>query len=77
MKLYEVPREEQDLAEEMAEAVRISLLPQSKAKNAYELCEEVCQAITEEPRRYDQSNWLMRASTIIVVIRDIRTRARQ
>lgn len=51
-------REQEDLAELKAEAVFASLLPKSKATNAYELLEELIQAVLEEPLRYDQSDWL-------------------
>ena len=58
MKLREVPQPELELAAEIARAIQESLLPVSKATNAYELLEEVCQAITEEPLRYNQQTWI-------------------
>ena len=33
-------------------------LPRSKAKNAYELLDEVAKVITEEPKRYDQTTFV-------------------
>src|SRR5678815_3817725 len=33
-------------------------VPKSTAKNAYELFEDVCKVILEEPKRYNQSTWV-------------------
>lgn len=38
--------------------MKAELLPRSKARNAYELLAEVIQAITDEPKRYNQQAWL-------------------
>jgi len=35
------------------------LVLRSDANNAYQLCLDVAQAITEEPRRYNQSQWVV------------------
>ncbi len=35
-------------------------VPRSQATNAYDLLEDVCKAILEEPRRYNQGEWLKR-----------------
>src|SRR3989442_1554506 len=38
----------------------MNALPTTKAQNAYELLSEVCQLITEEPKRYNQRRFIAR-----------------
>jgi len=38
----------------------LSLIPKSKAKNAYELLDEVKKLILAEPKRYNQENWMVK-----------------
>ncbi len=39
--------------------VRWAAAPRSKAKNAYDLLDDVCKVILEEPKRYDQGDWIV------------------
>lgn len=42
-----------------------TIVPRSKAKNAYDLLADVCAAISEEPRRYNQGVWCLRGPKAI------------
>lgn len=56
--MYRPTELEELLAAEMAAAIEESFLPKSDATNAYELLDDACVFILEEPRRYDQSTWI-------------------
>lgn len=44
---------------------KFSRVPKSKATNAYELLSEVCQAITEEPKRMNLMNWSLSPKQVV------------
>ena len=39
------------------DSIRVAPIRRSKATNAYDLLDDVCKVIAEEPKRYDQNRW--------------------